>query len=89
MNDAMTTVIESITWGCNPFWSDCIVFNQSIITMVIAALMLTLSANGPLKVNVNHIYPSLIKILTYPNDAYITFNYINLYVRKIVTNVIY
>ena len=33
---------------CDPFWSDSIVFNQSSIASVIAALMLTLSVNGPL-----------------------------------------
>ena len=33
---------------CNPFWSHSIVFNQSSIASVIAALMLTLSVNGPL-----------------------------------------
>ena len=33
---------------CNPFWSDSIVFNQSSIASVIAALMLTLGVNGPL-----------------------------------------
>ena len=35
-------------WGCNPFWMDCIVFNQSSIASVIAVLMLTLSVNEPL-----------------------------------------
>ena len=44
-----TALIENIKWGYNPFWSDCIVFSQSIITRVIAAMMLTLSVNGPLK----------------------------------------
>ena len=42
-NDGMTP-----NGGCNPFWSDSIVFNQSSISSIIAALMLTLSVNRPL-----------------------------------------
>ena len=34
--------------GCNPFWSDSIVFIQSSTASAIAALMLTLSVKGPL-----------------------------------------
>ena len=34
-------------WDCNPFWSDSILFNESYVTNVIAALTLTLGVNGP------------------------------------------
>ena len=34
-------------WGCNPFWSNCIVFNQTSMASVIAALMLILSLEDP------------------------------------------
>ena len=34
-------------WGCNPFWSDCNVINQTSIPSIIAALTLTLSVTEP------------------------------------------
>ena len=35
-------------WGCNPFWSDSIGFNENSIASFIEALTLTLGVNGPL-----------------------------------------
>ena len=35
-------------WGCNPFLSDSIIFNENRIASIIAALMLMLGVNGPL-----------------------------------------
>ena len=34
-------------WGCNPFWSNYIVCNQTSMASVIAALTLMLSVNEP------------------------------------------
>ena len=39
-----------LEWGCNPFWSNSILLNESCITCVITALtllILMLSVNGP------------------------------------------
>ena len=46
-NDASDTALIEKKWRCNLFWSDSIVFNESGIASIIAALTLMLSVNGP------------------------------------------
>ena len=51
-NDASNTVLiennaGAPDWGCNPFPSDSIVFNENKITSVIEELSLMLGVNGP------------------------------------------
>ena len=51
-NDASNTyLIENSgapEWGCNPIWSESIVFNERNVDSILAALTLTLNVNGPL-----------------------------------------
>ena len=52
-DDASNTVLiknygVTIDWGCNPFSSDSIVFNEKSVTSIIAELTLALGVNGPL-----------------------------------------
>ena len=45
----METNTVTPEWGCNPFWSDSILFNESYVASVMAALTLltlTLGVNG-------------------------------------------
>ena len=39
--------------GCNSFWKDSILFNESCVANVIVALKLTLGVNGPLRIQYN------------------------------------
>ena len=46
-------------WGCNPFWIDSLLFNQSSVTSVIAALTLELM----LTLGVTYKFPKFLSCL--------------------------
>ena len=43
----METNTVAPEWGCNPFWSNSIVFNEICIASIIVGLTLKLGVNGP------------------------------------------